>query len=279
MARTKASDEKEVAKQKKKLEKPAAPPPTPTESEQPARHICSPLMSSSTHALLLQPHAHPCSSPPHNQFLPILPLATVFHRNLTLLDTYTEARDPIMLFRVFRYISHLRAHLPHSALKFAMDLYLSGESKARLHALLAALPVVVEEGKREGGMTDAPPATAAAAAAPLSTPSAATPAAAASGGVSSTTPAATGAATAAPTAPPKPRIPRPGGASAVELEVYLWIQVLSSLCAAHLWSSLQEGSQYLLDTILAPQNRRTLDSFQVSSYTRTAWGGAHPLCV
>lgn len=169
-----------------------------------------------------------------------------------------------MLSRVFRYISHLRAHLPQSALKFAMDLYLSGESKARLHALLAALPVVVEEGKREGGMTDAPPATAAAAA---------------SGGVSSTTPAATGAATAAPTAPPKPRIPRPGGASAVELEVYLWIQVLSSLCAARLWSSLQEGSQYLLDTILAPQNRRTLDSFQVSLHTRIT-GGAHtPLCV
>jgi len=169
---------------------------------------------------------------------------------LTLLDSYTESRDSFLLSRVFRYVGHLRKHLPVTALKFAVDLYTTGDSRVKLTAFLGMLPA--NESKQSSDIAisnyivDAPAASSIIPAAEVGSNNASTTAA-----VTSSPPTA------------KPRLPRPGGGSAVELEVYLWIQVLSYFCAARMWSVLQEGVLYLLNTILAPHNRRTLDSFQV----------------
>jgi hypothetical protein len=61
----------------------------------------------------------------------------IFHRNLSLVDKYSETRDALQLSRVWRYMGHLRAHLAASHLKAAIETYVQGD-KARLLALLAA---------------------------------------------------------------------------------------------------------------------------------------------
>jgi hypothetical protein len=60
----------------------------------------------------------------------------VFHRNLVLVDKYSETRDTLQLSRVWRYMGHLRAHLAAAHLKAAIDTYVG--DKAHLLALLAA---------------------------------------------------------------------------------------------------------------------------------------------
>ena len=60
----------------------------------------------------------------------------IFHRNLALIDKYSESRDTLQLSRVWRYMAHLRAHLPASPLKAAIETYVTGD-KARLLAILA----------------------------------------------------------------------------------------------------------------------------------------------
>ena len=60
-----------------------------------------------------------------------------------------------------------------------------------------------------------------------------------------------------------PRLPRAGGASAPDLEAYLWLVVLSKACSCRAWAELATGATYLLDCLFAAHNRRTLDVFQV----------------
>jgi hypothetical protein len=64
----------------------------------------------------------------------------IFHRNLVLVDKYSESRDALQLSRVWRYLNHLRLHLAVSHLKAAIETYVGdATSKARLQALLATV--------------------------------------------------------------------------------------------------------------------------------------------
>jgi hypothetical protein len=62
----------------------------------------------------------------------------IFHRNITLVDKFSETRDAQQLARVWRYMGHLRVHLAASHLKAAIETYVQGD-KARLLALLAVV--------------------------------------------------------------------------------------------------------------------------------------------
>lgn len=230
------------------------------------------------------------------------PIFSVLHRNICFIDKYVETHDKLFLVRALRFSNFVRHYCPSPTIKKAVELYVTDAT--RKAALLEAVNWADAE-----RIADSKKSAAVAAAAALSVNTGADvemESSTASAGSSSTT-------TASPPNPLKStpsnaragessgtvtsslssttvtfpkhqqqvglRLPKPGGASAPEIEAYLTLLLVSMLVQplrqrshpkrADFSEMVRSMSSRLIDFVSAA-NRRTLDFFQARAYSLLA---------
>jgi hypothetical protein len=199
----------------------------------------------------------------------------VLCKNVAFVDKYVDTRDRSLLLRVLRYTGYVCRHATAAQVKALVETYVDSSRKGELLALLERADGA--RAARVSAPARSPRLSAHAGASPVerrctgrcTVLSHLFPQSSAAQDVSMDAVSSAAKPAAAP-APAPVKLPKAGGAGALEIDAYLHTLVISLAAQApELLPAAGEAARELLSA-LAPHNRRTLDFFQARAWATLA---------